>query len=77
VTPEQRAEVEKALARRNEAVSNANAGLSATLKKVLAADDNKMASDAKDAQRLDRIRRLQPSRYQEILKQQQAGKEKK
>jgi hypothetical protein len=27
-----------------------------------------MATDAKDAARLDRLRRLQPSRYQELMR---------
>jgi hypothetical protein len=68
VTPEQRAELEKALNERNNAVAAANAKLSATLKKTFAADDTKMATDAKDATRLDRLRRLQPSRYQELMR---------
>lgn len=68
VTPEQRMDLEKALNERNNAVAAANAKLSATLKKTLAADDTKMVDTAKDNARMERLRRLQPSRYQELMR---------
>ena len=82
-TPEQRAKLETALAQRNGALTVANAQLSAQLKSILAADDTKLAqvAVAKDkeddeARRMEKMKRLQPMRYQEILREQQAAEAK-
>lgn len=72
VTPEQRAELEKALSERNRDLAAANAKFSAVLKKTLAVDDTKKVDEAKEAAQLDRIRRRQPARYQELMRRKQA-----
>ena len=71
VSPEQRATLSRALDERNDALHDANARLSAELKKILAVDDTKRANDTDGQRRLDRIKRLQPSRYNEMLRQSQ------
>jgi len=79
-TPEQRAKLESALSQRNGALTAANAVLSAQLKGILAADDTKLAQVAvaknkedDEARRMAKMKRLQPMRYQEILREEQAA----
>jgi hypothetical protein len=71
VTPEQRAQIEKAVQRRNETLRAANAELSATLSKVLAASDSELAKrveEQRERQRINRIRSRQPGRYNGMKK---------
>ena len=79
-TPAQRAKIESALAQRNGALAVANAQLSGQLKSILAADDTKLAQVAvaknqqdDEARKMAKMKRLQPMRYQELLREQQAA----
>lgn len=80
VTPDQQAKIATALAARNAALTDANAQLSAQLKTILAADDTKLVAQQQqkksafeDAQELDKIRRLEPRRYAEMMAQRKAA----
>ena len=72
VTPEQRAQLDRAVAQRNLALQAANAQFSAAIFQTLRTNDaelSKTMMDEKERQKLDRIRRFQPSRYDEIMRQ--------
>ncbi|BCM92870.1 hypothetical protein IAD21_04754 [Abditibacteriota bacterium] len=78
LTPEQRAQLDQALAKRNAALTRANDELSATLRDLLRETDAGLAKrvdENAEAKRMDRLRRLQPARYQELMNRK--NKEKK
>lgn len=64
----QREAVANALAERNRLLQQANQKFSQELKRVLGVDDNRQALQTEEARRQDRIRRLQPGRYQGMNK---------
>ncbi len=71
VTPEQRAQIEKAVQKRNMALQEANANLSTTLSKTLATSDSeldKRVVEQRERRRLDAIRSRQPGRYNGMKK---------
>ncbi len=70
LTPEQRSQLDQALARRNAALAKANDELSATLRDLLRETDaglTRRVDESAEAKRMERLRRLQPSRYQELM----------
>lgn len=70
LSPEKRAKFDEALAKRNAALSKANDELSATLRELLSQNDEglaKLADESAQAKRMERMKRLQPSRYQELM----------
>jgi hypothetical protein len=71
VTPEQRVQIEKAVQKRNRALLEANADLSASLSKTLAASDSELAkrvAEGRERRRMEIIRSRQPGRYNGIKK---------
>jgi Spy/CpxP family protein refolding chaperone len=71
VTPEQRAQIEKAVQKRNRALQEANADLSASLSKTLATNDNELAkrvAEQRERRRMEIIRSRQPGRYNGMKK---------
>jgi Spy/CpxP family protein refolding chaperone len=71
LTPEQRAQTEKAVQKRNRALQEANADLSASLSKTLATNDNELAkrvAEQRERRRMEIIRSRQPGRYNGMKK---------
>jgi hypothetical protein len=71
VTAEQRAQIEKAVQKRNRALLEANADMSASLSKTLATSDSELAkrvSEGRERRRMEIIRSRQPGRYNGMKK---------
>ncbi len=83
-SPAQRAQLQSALAARNAALERANNQLAAQLNQILGQGETqitarieaKTARDSDDA-RMERLKRLQPSRYQELMRRKRAQEAKK
>ena len=74
---ENRAKFERAVQTRNEKIVAANDELRATMREILREDDEQLQKRfeegdkaRKEAEKLETMRRLQPSRYQEYLRRQ-------
>ncbi len=70
LSPEKRAEFDRALAKRNAALAKANEELTATMRDLLAQNDEglaKLVDESAEAKRMEWMRRAQPSRWQEIM----------
>lgn len=71
-TDDQREQIEKATARRNEALQKINADFSRDLQKTLAANDQELAAKVQaesDRQKMSKIRSRQPGRYNGMKKE--------
>lgn len=71
VTAEQRTQIEKAVQKRNRALQEANADLSAALSKTLATNDSELAkrsAEQRERRRREIIRSRQPGRYNGMKK---------
>lgn len=80
-TPGQRETIEKAVAARNLALQSANEKFAAVLREITGQNDAQIEKRAleksqadKEAVKLERMKRLQPSRYQEMMRRKKAGK---
>ena len=67
----QKEAVARALASRNIAVQQANARLSQELKRILGVNDDIRAKEQMETRKMNRIKRLQPGRYQGLDKKPQ------
>ena len=70
LSPQQRAQLEEALAKRNAALGKANAELSATLREMLRVTDEGLTQridESAEARRMERMRRMQPGRYEQLM----------
>lgn len=70
LSPQQRAQLDEALAKRNAALTKANTELSATLRDLLRVTDEgltKRIDEGAEAKRMERMRRMQPGRYQQLI----------
>lgn len=67
----QKEAVARALASRNMAVQQGNARLSQELKKILGVNDDIRAKEQVETRKMNRIKRLQPGRYQGLDKKPQ------
>jgi len=79
-TPGQRETIEKAVAARNLALQNANGKFAEVLREITGQNDAQIEKRAaeksefdKEAIQLERMKRLQPSRYQEIMRRKKAA----
>jgi hypothetical protein len=71
VTPEQRAQIEQAVQKRNAALQQANAALSTALSTTLATNDDELAkkiAEQRERRRMELIRSRQPGRYSGMKK---------
>ncbi len=71
VTEEQRVQIEKAVQKRNRALQEANADLSAALSKTLATNDSELAkrsAEQRERRRMEIIRSRQPGSYNGMKK---------
>ncbi len=79
LSPEKRAKFDEALAKRNAALAKANEELSATLRDVLAQNDEglaKLVDESAEAKLMERMRRTQPSRWQYLMNRKKKEAEK-
>lgn len=79
LTPQQRGELDQALAKRNAALNKANNELSATLRELLRVTDEGLTQridEGAEARRMERMRRLQPGRYEQLMGRKKKEQEK-
>ncbi|RYX81894.1 hypothetical protein EON83_21880 [bacterium] len=79
LTPQQRTKLDQALEKRNAALTKANENLSETLRDILGETDEGLTrriDDEAEAKRMDRMRRLQPGRYQQLMKNKKKAEQK-
>lgn len=75
LTKKQREQLDEALAKRNATLAKANDELSATLRALLQTSDEglaKRADESVESKRMERMKRLQPSRYRELMNRKKA-----
>lgn len=75
LSPEQRKQLDETVARRNAKVQKANDEMAASLRDLLQESDeglSKLVDESAEAKRMERMKRLQPMRYQQLMGQKKA-----